>query len=445
MLRIARVLATSVAWSLSSLYDDRYGLPTIAVVRLRAAAIILRARLTIDRTVPWRLRARRLGTVAAGVAAALVLTVTPASAVYQLSQLANGKDGATLESPLFIEIAGDAAVPLIGGAAVHPTGGAASILIGDAVALSFGGAAAPLVGGAAAHPIGDAVALSDAGGADQPDGTDADDVSAYHPLFSQEGPDGAAGDSDSNSDSDSGSGSGSDSADSMYAMYAMYAIGVADASTHEAGGVENAPGSYVAGTPAQDAGDFAFAGGVGATEAGLADPVEMLAGHEQGTPIADKQGTPIADKGNREEPLLAIQAQITQLPTTESVGAYAWPANGTLFSRFGSRDAELGSTDHKGIDISGHSGDPIYAADGGEVIVSERNGSYGNVIHVRHDNGQVTLYAHCSELLVSAGEWVAQGQQIALMGRTGLASGVHLHFEVIIDGKNVDPLKHLAN
>jgi murein DD-endopeptidase MepM/ murein hydrolase activator NlpD len=130
-------------------------------------------------------------------------------------------------------------------------------------------------------------------------------------------------------------------------------------------------------------------------------------------------------------------------PSSESTGSYIWPANGNLSSRFGRRTTTVGSRNHKGIDITGRSGDPIFAADGGEVIVSGWSVSWGNVIRILHDNGDVTLYSHCSALLVKVGDRVSQGQQIARMGRTGVASGVHLHFELIVDGVNVDPLPHL--
>jgi murein DD-endopeptidase MepM/ murein hydrolase activator NlpD len=128
---------------------------------------------------------------------------------------------------------------------------------------------------------------------------------------------------------------------------------------------------------------------------------------------------------------------------TASKGFYILPANGTLSSRFGPRRISIGSTNHKGIDIGGVSGQPIFAADGGEVIFSGWSDSYGYYIRIRHDNGHVTLYAHCSSLFVRVGERVWQGQQIARMGRTGIATGIHLHFELIINDRQVDPLPHL--
>ena len=130
-------------------------------------------------------------------------------------------------------------------------------------------------------------------------------------------------------------------------------------------------------------------------------------------------------------------------PLTASTGLYAWPADGTVSSRFGYRRTGVGSTNHKGIDISGSYGQSIFAADGGEVIVSEWSNSYGYMIRILHDNGDVTLYCHCRSLLVEVGEFVRQGQVIAQMGRTGIADGVHLHFELMIGGVQVDPLPYL--
>jgi len=131
------------------------------------------------------------------------------------------------------------------------------------------------------------------------------------------------------------------------------------------------------------------------------------------------------------------------LSLTASTGSYIWPANGTLSSTYGRRSTSVGSVNHKGIDVSGPYGTPVFAADGGEVVFSGWNKSFGYMIQIRHDNGHETLYAHCSLLLVSEGDSVAQGQEIARMGKTGTATGVHVHFELIINGKNVDPLPYL--
>jgi|GEM_PF-5390019 len=128
---------------------------------------------------------------------------------------------------------------------------------------------------------------------------------------------------------------------------------------------------------------------------------------------------------------------------TASVGTFIWPVEGSLTSRFGPRNTSIGSSNHRGIDIAARHGNPIFAVDGGEVIESRWSDSYGLMVKIRHDNGIITLYSHNSENLVRVGERVSQGHVIARIGRTGVASADHLHFEVIVDGVRVDPLLHL--
>lgn len=128
-------------------------------------------------------------------------------------------------------------------------------------------------------------------------------------------------------------------------------------------------------------------------------------------------------------------------------GYYIWPTNGTITSYFGYRTIFGSTSFHSGLDIASSYGTNIMAADGGTVIfAAEGTGSswsYGNYIIIDHGNGNQTLYAHCSSLLVSVGDTVYQGQSIALMGSTGRSTGNHLHFEVRIDGTAVNPLSYL--
>jgi murein DD-endopeptidase MepM/ murein hydrolase activator NlpD len=115
-----------------------------------------------------------------------------------------------------------------------------------------------------------------------------------------------------------------------------------------------------------------------------------------------------------------------------STGTYVHPAKGIVTSKFGYRGVAVGSSNHKGWDVSNVKGTPVVAADGGTVIISgvyEDYSGYGKVVVIEHDNGDWTLYAHNSELLVEEGAVVAQGDEIAKMGSSGTASGVHVHFE----------------
>ena len=147
-----------------------------------------------------------------------------------------------------------------------------------------------------------------------------------------------------------------------------------------------------------------------------------------------------------QQPVTEIVAVGTRTyPSTLSYGTYIWPVDGGMItSYFGYREIEIGSSNHKGLDIAGSYRQEIYAADGGVVICVDRDEEgYGNYIQIRHDNGDVTCYAHCDSIVAKEGECVAQGQVIAYMGETGVATGVHVHFEIIVDDVQVDPLNFL--
>ena len=112
----------------------------------------------------------------------------------------------------------------------------------------------------------------------------------------------------------------------------------------------------------------------------------------------------------------------------------------TITSRYGSRS---GGT-HTGLDIAAPTGTTITAAaDGTVTYVNYSNVSYGNCIKISHGNGIETLYAHCSELYVSVGETVTQGQAIATVGSTGNSTGSHLHLEIRVNGTTLNPQNYL--
>lgn len=125
-------------------------------------------------------------------------------------------------------------------------------------------------------------------------------------------------------------------------------------------------------------------------------------------------------------------------------GKFMWPvpALQTITSPFGMRWGAF----HKGIDISGSSayGSTIVAADGGIVSLAGWNDGYGRCVIIDHQNGKRTLYGHCSALFVSDGEAVSKGQPIARVGSSGDSTGSHLHFEVIVGGSNVNPLRYVS-
>ena len=98
---------------------------------------------------------------------------------------------------------------------------------------------------------------------------------------------------------------------------------------------------------------------------------------------------------------------------------------------------------HEGIDVSAPMGAPIVAPAGGVVVRVTKETGYGNVLEIDHGNGIVTKYAHCSRIVVRMGERVKRGQVIANVGNTGLSTGPHLHYEIHVNGKVVDPLTYV--
>jgi murein DD-endopeptidase MepM/ murein hydrolase activator NlpD len=98
---------------------------------------------------------------------------------------------------------------------------------------------------------------------------------------------------------------------------------------------------------------------------------------------------------------------------------------------------------HEGIDVVAPAGTPIEAPAAGRVVNAGWESGYGNTVTIDHGFGVVTKYAHASRLLVRTGQYVKRGERIALVGNTGLATGPHLHYEVHVNGKPVDPLRYV--
>jgi len=146
-----------------------------------------------------------------------------------------------------------------------------------------------------------------------------------------------------------------------------------------------------------------------------------------------------------------LTEEIKKLQSKEEYtgGTMCWPskASSRITSPFGNRLHPILKVNklHTGIDIGAGSGTDILAANDGTVITSAYNaGGYGYYLIVDHGGGIVTLYAHCSKLLVKKGAKVTRGQVIAKVGSTGMSTGAHLHFEVRVNGKYVDPLGYVT-
>lgn len=131
----------------------------------------------------------------------------------------------------------------------------------------------------------------------------------------------------------------------------------------------------------------------------------------------------------------------TKIPPT-----YIKPiSGGRQSSGFGRRSAPTkgASTYHKGVDWAVPTGTAVFASSGGTVSRAGWGSGYGYVVYIDHADGRQTRYAHLSKVLVKAGETVKQGERIALSGNTGVSTGPHLHFEILINGSQVNPLKYL--
>ena len=121
------------------------------------------------------------------------------------------------------------------------------------------------------------------------------------------------------------------------------------------------------------------------------------------------------------------------------------PISGVITSRYGHRSSPggIGSTNHKGMDISAKSGTTIKAAATGTVKFAGYKGSLGNLVIIESEKGIETYYGHCSKIYVKKGQKVTAGDKIAAVGQTGAATGPHLHLEIHVNEKVINPQKYL--
>jgi murein DD-endopeptidase MepM/ murein hydrolase activator NlpD len=123
-----------------------------------------------------------------------------------------------------------------------------------------------------------------------------------------------------------------------------------------------------------------------------------------------------------------------------------WPATGWLTSRMGRRQDPVNGGDdyHAGLDIAGELGQPVYATAAGTVAHVGSQGAYGRLIVIDHGFGLQTRYGHLSEYSVQKGHSVKRGEIIGKVGASGRATGYHLHYEVLANGKLLNPLQLLT-
>lgn len=140
-------------------------------------------------------------------------------------------------------------------------------------------------------------------------------------------------------------------------------------------------------------------------------------------------------------------ASIFKAPPSANVNngtRFLWPTTSHVLTQYyGTWECVQGCRIHTGIDMAGNYSSPIYAADDGIVIFASWRTGYGNSVDIDHGGGYVTRYGHSSKLLVHAGEYVKRGQVIGMIGSTGYSTGPHLHFEIRIYNKAVNPISYL--
>ncbi|MEO8315197.1 MAG: M23 family metallopeptidase [Pseudomonadota bacterium] len=149
---------------------------------------------------------------------------------------------------------------------------------------------------------------------------------------------------------------------------------------------------------------------------------------------------------HRDAQLLALENVVLSRSLKDAVSPEGRPVlEGYISSPFGGRQDPFDGSDsvHRGVDFAGPLGSKVMSVAAGVVTRAEAASGYGNLIEINHGNGYVTRYGHNQRLLVHAGDTVSRGTAIALMGSTGRSTGPHVHFEVLLNGQNLDPLKFI--
>jgi len=132
---------------------------------------------------------------------------------------------------------------------------------------------------------------------------------------------------------------------------------------------------------------------------------------------------------------------VTTVSRGGSGSGFLWPSVGRITSTFGSRNGGF----HHGLDIAAPKGSAVKAARCGRIEFVGWLNVYGRTVIIDHGDGYQTLYAHNDQFLVKEGQYVVAGEKVATIGATGNTTGPHLHFEIIVDGRRIDPLNFLRN
>jgi murein DD-endopeptidase MepM/ murein hydrolase activator NlpD len=189
--------------------------------------------------------------------------------------------------------------------------------------------------------------------------------------------------------------------------------------------------------------DFTTEPSLGGPEEPLADTDYMqISGVVSALDVLDHQLT------DRARQLTVLEDLLLNRKLRDEVRPEGRPvSSGYISSRFGSRTDPFTGRHafHKGVDFAGREGADVVAVASGVVIWSGQRYGYGQMVEINHGNGYVTRYAHNADNLVAVGDTVKRGQVIARIGDTGRATGPNLHFEVLLNDRQVDPLTYISS
>jgi murein DD-endopeptidase MepM/ murein hydrolase activator NlpD len=205
----------------------------------------------------------------------------------------------------------------------------------------------------------------------------------------------------------------------------------------------NALGSRLVSQGNLDSGEFDFS-----SQPAMGGPQDELPG--KSVPFNDFIGMLDdldQELGDREQQLSVLESVLLSRSLSERVMPSGRPiTDGWLSSRFGKRnDPFTGKrAHHKGLDFAGKKGSDVVAVGDGVITWSGRRSGYGNLVEINHGNGYATRYGHNQRNLVKVGDTVKKGELIALMGSSGRSTGPHVHFEVLRNGKAVNPSRYIG-
>lgn len=147
-----------------------------------------------------------------------------------------------------------------------------------------------------------------------------------------------------------------------------------------------------------------------------------------------------AETKNNETLVSSISQMEKDAEDVKKICNFQKPLSGKITSEFGEREviSSVMTADHKGIDIAANSGTDIQAAISGQVVEADSNSGYGKFIKIKNED-VLTVYAHCSKLKVKKGDSIEKGDVIAEVGSTGKSTGPHLHFEIRLSDRYINP------